>query len=367
MSRTRRLTTSRALRWGVMVAVALMLLACAPAAFAAPKTTHAAAYEVMKKWMQRYDKDGFAKVVDYGGSKTYRVRLAQTRILVNPNLPPSPIDGRPPLATYDPVTDTISFLKDPRKAPEAEKDALGKTVWHEVTHALEDKNGDDFTNDDPLYQDRNIYYMESVVEVALPFLDRLELNAKAGESVEKLRGYWDKYLAETEAAAKLPETLKYPPDLALMRKWFGFRADPAEVKALYLTDKAFSGKEWKNLREALTPPAPATWTGEWRQSFNGPPPQLSLPISFLQSGASVTGTYYYVEGGPTDREGFPLQGTLSADGMTMTGSWIDSRWAYPNGGAHETFVIVVAADWRSWSGTCTWGNGSGTQGWWGWR
>ena len=348
------------MRWGVAIAAAVALLAAAPSTNAKPKTIHAAAYEHMKAFMKGYDEFGFAKEVDFGAPVAYRKKLASLTFAVDSKL-------KRALAKYDPTTKKITFAMDPRKVPAALSERFGETTWHEVTHAFEDQHGDTGLLDSEFYRERNVDYMAHVIGLALPMLKQMEREAKAGASVEKLRDYWEEYLKRMADASKLPSTTAYPPDLKLMKDWFGFKADPAAIKDWYLTGKPFAGKKWANLRRALTPSAPATWTGEWRQTTNGPPPQTSLPISFLQSGSSVTGTKYWVEYGPTDREGYPVQGVLSADGMTMTGSWIDPRGAYPNGGAHETFVITVAADWRSWEGTCTWGNGKGSQGWWGWR
>jgi hypothetical protein len=255
MSLGRGRSTSHTLPLGVVLATAVILLVFAPAAFAAPKTVPAVAYEVMKKWMQSDDQNGFAKVVDYGGLERYRVRLLQLKMVVDPNLPPSPIDGRPPIAIYDPKTQTLAFLKNPRRKMTAgEREALGKTVWHEVTHALEDKNGDDMYSSDPLYQDRNTYYMELVVTGALPVLNMIEKNAKQGASVKQLRGLWEQYLKQMAAAANLPETRKYKPDLGLMWDWFGFRANPEEIRQLYLSGKALPGPQGENLRQALAPP-----------------------------------------------------------------------------------------------------------------
>ena len=226
-----------------MVAAALTLLTCAPAAFAAPQTLVGGAYGLMKNYMQQDAKDGFAKVVDLGGSSTYRVMLNSLTLKVDPALKP--------VAQYDPKTKTLTFSRDPRKVKGAGKAAMGETVWHEVTHAIEDKHGDIGVFDTEAYAERNVDYMTYVVRSALPWLEQMEKQAKAGASVKKLGQYWGKYLASMAAAAKLPSTTAYPPDLTLMRTWFGFRANPDEIKTLYLTNKAFSGKRWAKLRKAL--------------------------------------------------------------------------------------------------------------------
>lgn len=296
------------------VAVAIALLGGPrPALAAAPKTLHGAAYEVMKKHMGMYSKAGFYKVVKLGGATTYKNRLAQLRIKVDPNLPPSAIDGRPPVALYDPNTNTLYFSKDPRKAKASEKAALGETVWHEVTHALEDKNGDDFDNDDPLYQDRNTYYMGEVARKALPRLEQLERNAKSGASVAKLKAIWRKYIEAMDDAGELPETTKYPPDIAKMRKWFGFRANPAEIKKLYLSGKVLPGKKGANLRKALAAvKIPQDWAGLWQHGSGF----LQLKLTLTVSGDSVTGAWDAPYAGYSD-----FKGTISDDSETMTGTW----------------------------------------------
>ena len=343
--RSRR--TSRSLRWGVAIAAAVMLLACAPAALAAPKTTHAAAYELMKTFMQKYDKDGFASMVDFGGLKTYRVRLAQCRFVVDPKL------GA--LAQYGPEKNVIYISKDPRKVKGAGAEAWGETLWHEVTHALEDKHGDDFTGSDKLHQERNTEYMAHVVRSALAVLDQIELKAKAGASVDQLKALWAKYLEQMEAARNLPETLKYPPDLALMRSWFGFRANLDEVKHLYLTGKAFSGKAWENLRKALAAQAfkPGDWAGVW-SGYWMPYGALTLTVS----GSSVTGVWEYAS------KNDHFEGTLSTDATRMTGTWLQDTdlWAGPEHRVISfdvTLGIVPATGEYVFDGYEWFGDGSG--------
>jgi len=328
MVRSRRRSIDLAARWGFVIAAAVMLLAWAPAALAAPKTTHAAAYEVMKTWMQRYDQDGFAQMVDVGSVKRYRARLARARIVVDSSLRA--------IATYDPNTNTITFSKDPRKVKNADRDALGETVWHEVTHALEDQNGDDFTNPDKLYQDRNTWYMTHVAKNALSVLDQMERRAKAGDSVQQLRAYWTKYLKEMEAAGKLPETLKYPPDLDLMKRWFGFRANPAEIKALYLSGKALPGKQGANLRKALALP-PQSWDGEWATDT------VFGAVNLTQSGSSVAGVFAWA----ADNETVRLEGTLGANGMTLTGRIV----AGVATASDQQFTVAMRPDWLAFKGT----------------
>jgi hypothetical protein len=312
MVRSRRRRIDLAARWGVVVAAAVMLLAGAPAALAAPITLEGAAYQHMKAFMQDYDKAGFAKVVDCGGLRTYRSALAGVTIRVDSTLTP--------VAQYDPSTKTLTFSKDPRKVKGAGARAMGETVWHEVTHAIEDRHGDIGYFDSEAYAERNVDYMTFVTRNALPWLELLEKQAKKGVSAEKLKVIWDKYLSTMAEAAELPSTALYPPDLGLMKTWFGFRANADEVKALYLSGKALPGKQGANLRRALASSfSVKDWAGAWGTAERGG--VLTLTVS----GSSVTGVWQ----NPGWAKEF--QGVVSADAGTITGTWLaagsGSTWA----------------------------------------
>jgi hypothetical protein len=306
MARLRGRDVNVSLRWSVCLAAAIVFLVCAPSVLAAPKTLQGAAYEQMKLFMQDFDKDGFAKVTDLGAANTYKATLAGLTLAVDPTL-----KG---VAQYDPKTKTLTFSKDPRKVTGAARIAMGETVWHEVTHAIEDARGDIGYFDSEAYAERNVDYMTSVARGALPWLEQLEKQAKNGASVEKLKAIWQKYLKAMDAAAKLPSTTRYPPDLGLMKTWFGFDVDPADVKAAYLSGKAFSGKKWENLRLALQAPFKSEdWAGYWR-STGASDDNLTLTVS----GASVAGVF----AAPWRADYSDFQGTISADGGSMTGTWL---------------------------------------------
>lgn len=327
----------RTLRLLPLVIMAALLLGAAGAApsQAAPKTLHGAAYEIMKGFMGTWDKDGFAKVTDLGAAKKYQVRLAQCKIVVNPNLRDS--NGNTPNAQYGPEPNVITFSKDPRKLSGGDKAAFGETVWHEVTHALEESNGDDQTNGDKLFQERNIEYMTSVAKEALPWLDQLEKKAKAGASVSELRGIWQKYLDKMDyAAKKLDETKKYPPDLALMKKWFGFSVDAAAIQKMYLTDKAFSGDQWKNLRAAL---AAADWSGTWETSIG-----WYEQLVFTQTGDKVTGRIV------PERNQQVMEGTASGNVLSGTIEMLYSADEPGRGLTTFTFEFTMADDGLTFTG-----------------
>jgi len=318
---------------GVCTAALVLTLVGTGSALAAPKTLHAAAYQSMKDYMQQYDKDGFAKVVDLGSTVAYRKKLAGLRIIVNPKLVP--------VAQYDPNSNTLTFSKDPRK--EMSRDT-GRTVWHEVTHAFEEQHGDIGIFDSAAYAERNIEYMTLVADSALMQLEIMERNAKNGATAEALRANWQNYLKQMATAAKV--TPDYPPDFALLKSWFGFDVNADSIQKMYLTDKAFAGDQWKNLRAAL---AVADWSGQWTTNWSHIFPTVALAVT----GSNVTGTWI----SPDPLETWePLKGTLSQDGRTLTATWkattvgLDPTTMWNNS---YTLNVTITADNATWQGTFT--------------
>jgi hypothetical protein len=328
MSTMRRLGVDSWKLCVVAVIAALVLLACAAPSFAAPSSIKGAAYENMKKFMAEFDKDGFAKVVDLGGSKTYQATLAGLLLRIDPT--------QTALAKYDPATNSITFSRDPRTVKKSQAVAFGETVWHEVTHAIEDAHGDIGLFDNEAYAERNIDYMTHVARSALPILEMMERKAKAGASAKALKAYWTKYLKAMGDASELPSTTPYPPDLLLIREWFGFRADPQAVKDLYLSGKALPGKQGSNLRRALAMPD-ETWSGRW--STNTALGDMML----TQSGATVTG---YMANSLDPPDAFVVSGSLSADGLTLSGT-IDQK---DPKGYDWRFTATMRDDWLRFSG-----------------
>ncbi len=332
MSQGHRPGIGASLCLGVMLAAVVLLFAAAPAVFAAPAPAHAqtvvgAAYGHLRKFMGDFDKDGFAKVVDLGKTDIYRDTLAGLEIKIDPTLSA--------VAKYDPVTKTITFSKDPRTLKPSDSMAFGETAWHELTHAIEDQHGDMGVFDSEAYAERNVDYMTFITRDALPVLEIMERQAKAGASAAKLKAYWDRFLVEVADASKLPSTSAYPPDLALMHTWFGFSADPDGIRNLYLTDKAFAGKKWANLRAALSQ---VDWSGEWL-SFT------FSPVSFHQVGSTVTGdsTQWDVH----------WSGTASGNILTGTGEYSSPADSPPVQKNNYAFTITMSADGQTFTGTMT--------------
>lgn len=77
-------------------------------------------------------------------------------------------------AQYDPKTNTITLKKDPSTITPSDDMDMGQLIWHEISHKIEDENGDIGYFDSKLYGERNIEYMKNIIQVALPKLEQLE-------------------------------------------------------------------------------------------------------------------------------------------------------------------------------------------------
>lgn len=319
--------------WRMLAVAVSLALALGPAlpTGAATTTMEASAYGHMKKFMGAYDSAGFSRVVKIGNLTTYRATLTSVELRVNPNL-----DS---VAEYDPKTKTITFSKDPRTIGSSESLAFGETVWHEITHAIEDAHGDIGYFDSEEYAERNTDYMTHVARVALPLLRKMEKDALAGLSAAKLEVRWRAFVKQVGVASTLPSTKAYPPNYEIMRQWFGFQVNPEQIKKMYLTNKAFSYPKWSRLRTALKG-EPLNWTGEWNTNWG--------VMSITQSGSVIRGAYTHDHG--------KLEGTAS--GRTITGRWSEApSYAGPNDAGPIKFTL--AADGKSFSGTWNYDGGGG--------
>jgi hypothetical protein len=313
-----------------VVCVALLGTLVTPG-FAATPTVQGSAYAHLKRFMTDFDKAGFSKVVDIGSLTIYRTTLSSITIKVDTSLKA--------VAKYDPNTNTITFSKDPRKVKSSQSLAFGETVWHELTHAIEDAHGDIGFFDNAAYAERNIDYMTHIVRVALPLLERMESKAKGGSKAATLEKYWRLFIKQVEAAAALESTKKYPPNFEIMREWFGFKVYPDQIKDTYLTDKAFSSKKWAQLRKALKG-EPLSWTGEWETNWGS--------MSLSQSGTAVTGAYTHDSG----------KISATASGLTITGRWSEYP-SYTGPRDAGTISFTLSDDGDTFAGTWTYDGGGG--------
>jgi len=307
----------KASRIRAMCAVAVglsMLVATVPASPASADTqsVQGAAYKYLKRFMSRYNSSGFAEVATIGSPSTYRDTLLSVKTEIDPSLTS--------VAAYDPNTKTIKFSKDPRKIPASEGLAMGETVWHELSHAIEDAHGDFGVSDSEGYAERNVDYMTAITRNALPVLERMELKADDGAAGDKLAPYWAKFLERVQKAAALPSTSANPVDPAVLQSWFGFNVNPDTIKSLYASGKALPGKAGKALSDAMNPKPSGAETILLRVDSisavsNGP----TVPTTFtLGSPAYITSifTYHYFNHGA----GPGTIGLRSADGKTY-GPW----------------------------------------------
>jgi hypothetical protein len=295
----------------VAIPVGLALVLVAPPVSAEP-TLQGAAYKVLKKYMNAYNDAGFADVVKIGDLKTYRDTLSSVQVTVDPTLKA--------VAAYDPSTNTIKFSKDPRRISANDAMGAGETVWHELSHAIEDAHGDIGVFDSEAYAERNVDYMTSITRTALPALEQMERRAENGVGPAKLAPYWAKFMERVAAAAKLPSTSKYPVDPTALQQWFGFAANPAAIQELYQSGKALPGKAGKALAEVFNPvpsgPNRMLFSVESIQGVsNGP----TAPTVFSLAGpALITSimTYHYFNHGAQPG----TIGLRAADGK-MYGPW----------------------------------------------
>lgn len=299
------------------------------------KTTQAKSYALLKQFMDQYAKAGFSKVVKLGDPVKYRAALVSVKIVIDPKL------GS--LGLYDPNTKTMTLSKDPGKVSKDQALYLGQTIWHELTHRLEDINKD--KDGDKLYNERNTEYMTNIVDAALPVLIQMEDKANKGATESKLIEYWSNFIKRMENAKKLEETIKYPPDLKLMEKWFGFKVNTSEIEKMYTEGKAnLSSKSRLSIQKAFKAKATVaaiTWSGTWSSDWGN--------LVLTQKDNTVTGTYTHDSG--------KIQGTIS--GNKLIGTWSESpTYAGPDDAG--PFTWTLSADGKSFSGTWSYdGSSSG--------
>ncbi len=331
MAATRVRRCAGRLSLGLLISLALVATAVVPTGTAATQTVQGAAYGHLTKFVGQYNAAGFSRVVKLGDMAIYRTTLSGLTVKVDPKLKP--------IAQYDPKTNTITFSKDPRKVTSAQSLDFGETVWHELTHAIEDARGDIGVFDSEAYAERNIDYMTYIVGNALPFLKTMEAKAKAGAKAATLEAYWRKFMAKVAAASTLPSVKQYPPNFETMRLWFGFKVNPEEVKRMYATNKAFSSKTWAQVRLALRG-EPLSWTGEWNTNWG--------LMSLTQSGSTVTGAYTHDRG----------KIAATANGRTITGRWSEYP-SYKGPTDAGTISFTISADGKTFAGTWTYDGGGG--------
>lgn len=214
----------------------ISLSVCTPviAANTNASTLQGKTYKLLTNFMDQYKGSKFLKVVSFGDKVIYRKALTDVQIVIVKDSTPN----------YNPDNKTITLPVDPGSIKD--KDAaisLGETIWHELSHAIEDSRGDIGYCDSKEYAERNTEFMTHIVDNCLYTLRLMEQKAKTGASNEQLNNYWKKFLKDYDTALNLPETKLYPPDYEKLEKWFGFKANVEDIKKYYSSGAA--GKSLK--------------------------------------------------------------------------------------------------------------------------
>jgi hypothetical protein len=230
---------------------------------------------------------GLYSMTSLGSAQKYEQALNEVSIVVDPAMSA--------VAKYDPGTKTIFLSKDPSSLGESEKQSWGQSIWHELTHRIEDSHGDIGYFDDTDYAERNIEYMTYVADTALNYLRQMESKAEAGASGAELAAYWQKFLDSMEKAKKLSTN---KPDMQTLKDWFGFDVDVDTIRREYA-----SGRYGQALQQAVTPSTTQTGSGGGASSTYPGQPFNGMQITYSISGASVTDS--------KDSDGFTTSRTLS--------------------------------------------------------
>jgi hypothetical protein len=285
-------------------------------------TLQGASYQLLKDQLTKYQTSKFSKVTSLGNLETYRLALSSITVVVNTKMKAQ--------ALYDPVKNILMISQDPRKIislPPKSRAGWADTVWHEVTHRIEDQHGDIGVFDSKLYAERNVDYMTHIAN-AMYILQRLEQKANAGTSQAELKKLWDLFVREHGAASKLESTKKYPPNVKTLQTWTGFKVNIAEIKKFYA-----AGGGGKALQKLFAPTPSTTTTtkkpqppsigtrlnGTWDMNANGYTFWMKLQVS----GSQISGTMARKDNSePVDQ----VVGTFTAYGnvnftRTRAGEW----------------------------------------------
>ncbi|MCU0299452.1 MAG: hypothetical protein MUF33_13170, partial [Candidatus Nanopelagicales bacterium] len=204
----------------------------------------AAAYRCLLDYLQEANGHRFSKWTSRGSKERYRSTLLAQVVEVNPA-------GLRGSANAQYLDGVITVRRDPRTLTAAECAAFGKTMWEEVSHAIEDANGDVGYFDSEDRREARVDYMLEMDET-FGILARLEKDARDGASVAKLRKLWKLYAKKVKAAYNKAVRRGHQPDPKQLKSWFGWEMSPVQIKKSYLSGKFLPGPDGKNLRKALS-------------------------------------------------------------------------------------------------------------------
>lgn len=174
------------------------------------------AKKLIEEYIDQFKDYHFGKVVSIGDKNAYLNAINKVDVIYDPSLEAN--------AEYTPEirSDGINVTWSGAKITIKENITNGTgsaiiagTLWHEVTHAIEDNNADtdkEGKSGNRDYDERNIEYMESVVR-ALQNLRLLEKAVDKGETNEELTKRYNEFLKLFEKAKQEPGPKAYPVEL----------------------------------------------------------------------------------------------------------------------------------------------------------
>lgn len=204
----------------------------------------AAAYRCMAIYLKDANGHKFSKWTSRGSKQIYRTTLAGLVIDVNPGA----LRGTANAQYLDGV---VTLRKDPRKLTADECKDIGKTMFEEVSHAIEDARGDVGYLDTEDRKEARVDYMLELDETA-NILTQLEEQARKGAPAAKLAGIWKVYAKNVKKAYNKAVRRGYTPNPAELKEWFGWEMSPVQIKKNYLSGAFLPGPAGKNLRKALS-------------------------------------------------------------------------------------------------------------------
>ncbi len=310
------------------------------------------ATDLLKEHLRKFNDYTFntSGVVSLGDESTYINALRAVNLVYDPSIS-SNAEYQPP------VTNDLGQVLRPGRIVFREDISTGNvsttmahTLWHELTHVIENINGDDGSvyNENRDYQERNIEYMEQAVR-AMDKLAQLEKSAKRGDELKDMKKYWDDFLKEFAKATQQPGPAAFPVEESKLLGWFGFKLFPEQVLKHYASGAG--GDELKDMAEEVMGIAPQngaqlannndlgkyTWEGQWDSNWGR--------MVLTQRGNIVTGHYTHDQG--------RIEGAVS--GNQMNGTWSEYPTYAPKKDAGDV-RFIMSADGKTFGGS--WGYGS---------
>jgi hypothetical protein len=206
-----------------------------PGAVTPDATLKTYALGLTNNYMKQFSKTGFGKSVTLGNPTAYKDALNRVKLVFDKKFTK--------LAEFDPKTNTITLSFDPSKVKAKDRLNRGQSVWHELTHKIEAIHGDSSVIKNEPWEERNVDYMTNVTDVALsPLLVMERLAGDKDATDEQIMSKWKAFQKVRESSATdLASTRKYPADLELMKKWFGFEVTPDEIANVYAAGRSGLG------------------------------------------------------------------------------------------------------------------------------